>query len=221
MPEPLKTPEEHDQELDAIIAEDAAQAPADPQPVLEGMGADAEALFAKEQTQVPPEAAPIFFPQIEPPPQQDILQEMGEVVMADAGLDAKGSPKDAVKEAAQFKAGQRKERLGKENPFPQFRVTPPAPVAGVMREMNEAIGKARAVEGPAEAGGMPAVDVERMADAGAEQEAVMKNRFAAMLDGFRRMFDTQNRMLEKVVEMLAEHERKLHEHDGFLERSRS
>lgn len=184
--------------------------------VMESMSAAADAEVAKEKAAIPP---PTEFP--EPPPMEapefvsfepDILSEMGKVAEMEAGLDkpVKDEPHPRIAKREASRSG---------NPFP-FRMSNEFSPMDVMAEMGKAAEGERQGMQPPKVAGMPPASVDRMAFAGAEQEAVMIERFTGMLDGFTRVFDAQNAAMLKMADMLAEQGRKLNELDGYLERSR-
>ncbi len=199
MAEPQKTPEDWSEEFHAAQSVPSPPPVPDPVPVMSEMTAAADAELAKEASQTPPELPPPEFPQIEPPPQTDVLAEMGKVAKADAGIPGP------------FKTAWQKRH--------------PDPVGDVMREMSDIAKElgpdatGRDVSDAWEKRNAPAV--AKGDTAGRENERVQEQRMTSLLDNFNRLFATQNRLLKTAAEMLAAHERHLSDIQGLLERSRS
>lgn len=184
-------------------------------PVMAEMAAAGDAEVAKEEASIPPEAPKPVVKTIKPP-------ELSTVVMAEMGKAAKQDlPAEARQERAQEKTAARKERLGKDSPFP-FRVSPPTPQLDVMGEMGAESARVDAGTGHAQpVGGIPAPDIDRVADAGAEQAAVMALRMASVSENFNKVFDEMSKCMKSMSETLIQHQGAIHEIRGYLERSRT
>lgn len=197
---------------------DPLDTPDDTLPVLNDMSDLTDAALAQEQASVPPEAPQIETPEIEAPPQQDMLQELGEVTKAEAGLFHEQKP---PKQTAWQKRHQGSPPEQPENHFP-FKVAPPLPTADVMREMGETTKVDAGFDGKGKrVADMPPSDLERIATAGEEQIAISEHRFVEVLENFNRLFTLYGSLLSNIAQMTTTHEKRLHEIEGLIERGRS